>query len=209
MVLWQTNAVLWPLAFITGYLMGSILFAKILVKLIAKKDIESIGDKNPGAKNTMLNVGLGIGTLAGMLDILKTLGPMLIAFYAFRMDYVFVFLIAIGSLLGHLYPLYFGFRGGRGAASIIGFLIFFIPYAILGAAVIVALIYLIKFLLKEKFLISVTRMLMTTILVSVFLPHPVTVKVMILIIAGVALINRNNSASFKEWLRLLVQTVKK
>lgn len=205
----QSNIVLWLIALTVGYLLGSILFAKILVKAFVKKDIAAIGDKNPGAKNTMLNVGLGIGALIAALDTLKTLGPMLIAFYVFKMDQAFVFFIAIGTVAGHLYPLYFGFRGGRGAATMIGSFLFFIPYEIIAAALIVALLYLLKYFQKEKFLISVTKMLMATVLISFFMPHPGMVKIMILVIAAVVLSNKNNLVSLKEWLRQVVQTVEK
>lgn len=205
----QSNIILWLIALAVGYLLGSILFAKILVKAFAEKDIEAIGDKNPGAKNTMLNVGVGIGAAIAILDTLKTLGPMLIAFYIFHMGYIFVFFIAAGTIAGHLYPLYFGFHGGRGAATLIGSLLFFIPYEIIIAAIIVAMLYLLKHFLKEKFLISITKMLMATVLVSFFVPHLGIVKIMILVLVAVVLSNKKNLTALKEWMRQVIQTVEK
>lgn len=197
------------MALVIGYLLGSILFAKILVRIFTGKDIEEIGDKNPGAKNTMINVGVGIGLAIGILDALKAWAPIVVAFYVFKADYFYLFLIGAGAVAGHMYPLYFHFKGGRAIACLIGFFLFFIPHEVMGAAVVMGLIYIVKFLLKKKFMISLSKLMIATVIVSLFMPHFLEIKIIVFNTLLVALFNRSNLAAFKEWFDQIIKTVEK
>lgn len=186
------------LCLLVGYLFGSFLFAVILVKLFKGKDIRKMGDKNPGGRNTLESVGFGWGVSAGILDMMKVLGPILLARFVFHLDDAFLFVIALGGIIGHLHPLYFHFKGGRGAAVFIGTCLIFIPWEILGSAGFIFLIYLIsKFLLKKPFPISASLIITATIFASLFLDHPGIVKIgLISLLAALTLFNAQNRTKF-------------
>jgi glycerol-3-phosphate acyltransferase PlsY len=117
----------WPLplpyavALIIGYLFGSIPFGLILTRLAGTPDIRSIGSGNIGATNVLRtgNKTLAAATLIG--DALKGAVAVLAAQYAFGPDAALA--AAVGALLGHIFPVWLGFKGGKGVATYIGLLI--------------------------------------------------------------------------------------
>ena len=121
------------LCVIAGYFIGSILFAYIITKLVTGKDIREIGNKNPGASNTMRNVGSAAGVAVTVLDMLKSFVPLTLArLFIFKGDTVFdwiaLFLIGMAAVLGHCRPFWMGFKkGGGGMATTIGVWGFFAP----------------------------------------------------------------------------------
>ena len=111
---------------ITSYLMGSIPFGFILTKIFLKKDIREIGSGNIGATNALRtgNKLLGYSTL--ILDILKAVMPILIIKNYF-IDYIF--LSSLSVFLGHIFPIWLKFKGGKGVATLLGIL-FCINYSL-------------------------------------------------------------------------------
>lgn len=114
---------------IGSYLMGNINFAIIISKL-KKKDIRTLGSGNPGTLNMSRNFGLKIGLLTLVLDILKGAIPTFIGFIIYRNTY-FVgtslsieLLAKVGcgffAVLGHVFPVFMKFKGGKGIATTIG-----------------------------------------------------------------------------------------
>ena len=102
-----------------SYLMGSIPFGFILTKLLLKKDIREIGSGNIGATNALRtgNRTLGYGTL--VLDIFKAITPVLyIKFYFSE----FVYISSLCVFLGHVFPIWLKFQGGKGVATYVGIL---------------------------------------------------------------------------------------
>ena len=116
-------------AFAVGYLFGSIPFGLILTKLAGTQDLRSIGSGSIGATNVLRtgNKGLAVGTLLG--DALKgTVAVIIMGTYAGPNA---AMLAALGAFLGHLFPVWLKFRGGKGVATYIGVLIgLFWPAAI-------------------------------------------------------------------------------
>tara|TARA_R110002167_G_scaffold212050_2_gene416654 strand:+ start:577 stop:1176 length:600 start_codon:yes stop_codon:yes gene_type:complete len=116
-------------ALLIGYLFGSFNSAILVCKLFKLPSPRSIGSGNPGATN-VLRLGGKIPaflTLAG--DLLKGLIPVLLAHL---LDYssLVVALVALAAIIGHIYPIFFGFKGGKGVATLIG--VMFGYYWILG-----------------------------------------------------------------------------
>src|SRR6478735_7155001 len=116
-------------AFLLGYLLGSIPFGLVLTRLAGTKDLRSIGSGSIGATN-VLRTGskpLAVGTLLG--DALKgTVAVVLMGYYGGPNA---AMLAALGAFLGHLFPVWLKFRGGKGVATYIGVLIgLFWPAAI-------------------------------------------------------------------------------
>ena len=104
---------------ITSYLMGSIPFGFILTKIFLKKDIRNIGSGNIGATNALRtgNKSLGYGTL--LLDVLKAIIPVIYT----KLNYPdYIFITSMFVFLGHVFPLWLKFKGGKGVAPYVGIL---------------------------------------------------------------------------------------
>jgi len=102
-----------------SYLLGSIPFGFILTKIFLKKDIRNIGSGNIGATNALRtgNRSLGYATLT--LDISKAALPVLFIKFNFP-DYIFI--AALCAFLGHVFPIWLKFKGGKGVATYVGIL---------------------------------------------------------------------------------------
>ena len=102
-----------------SYLLGSIPFGFILTKIFLKKDIRDIGSGNIGATNALRtgNKSLGYGTL--ILDITKAILPVLYVKFNYP-DYIFI--ASLCAFLGHVFPIWLSFKGGKGVATYIGIL---------------------------------------------------------------------------------------
>jgi glycerol-3-phosphate acyltransferase PlsY len=104
---------------LSSYLLGSIPFGFILTKIFLKQDIRDIGSGNIGATNTLRtgNKLLGYSTLA--LDISKAILPVLYVKFN-HPDYIFI--ASLCTFLGHVFPIWLKFKGGKGVATYIGIL---------------------------------------------------------------------------------------
>ena len=102
-----------------SYLLGSIPFGFILTRVFLKKDIRDIGSGNIGATNALRtgNKLLGYGTL--ILDITKAILPVLFVKFNYP-DYIFI--AALSTFLGHVFPIWLKFKGGKGVATYVGIL---------------------------------------------------------------------------------------
>ncbi len=122
-----------PVAFILGYLLGSIPFGLILTKLAGTQDLRTIGSGNIGATNVLRtgNKGLAAATLLG--DMLKGTVAVVIAGYLWGPNAAM--LAGLGAFLGHLFPVWLKFKGGKGVATYIGVLLglFWPAAAVFGA----------------------------------------------------------------------------
>jgi glycerol-3-phosphate acyltransferase PlsY len=107
-------------AFLLGYLLGSIPFGLILTKLAGTQDLRSIGSGNIGATNVLRTGRKGLAAATLLLDMLKGTAAVLIAGYFDGPNAAM--LAALGAFLGHLFPVWLKFRGGKGVAVYIGVL---------------------------------------------------------------------------------------
>jgi len=99
--------------------MGSIPFGFILAKIFLKKDIREIGSGNIGATNVLRTGNKLIGYITLSLDILKAIIPLLVVKFNFP---EFMFLSALSIFLGHVFPIWLKFKGGKGVATYVGVL---------------------------------------------------------------------------------------
>ena len=104
---------------IISYFMGSIPFGYILTKIFLKKDIREIGSGNIGATNALRTGNKGIGYLTLILDILKAVVPVVYV-KIFYQD--FLYLTSLSAFLGHVFPVWLKFKGGKGVATYVGIL---------------------------------------------------------------------------------------
>jgi len=115
-----------------GYLSGSVSYAILVTRLVLRRDIRELGNKNPGTANVARNVGKGWAAVVFFADLLKGFLPMLLVrlllFPADTALATFVTVAAgLAAITGHCKPVFFGFRGGGGIATAIGVYLFFVP----------------------------------------------------------------------------------
>jgi len=115
------------LALALGYLFGSIPFGLVLTRLAGKGDIRDIGSGNIGATNVLRTGSKPLAALTLILDCLKATVAILLARRLFGDASAPA--AATGALVGHLYPVWLKFRGGKGAATLFGILIALLPIA--------------------------------------------------------------------------------
>ena len=137
--------ILYPvLAMLAAYLIGSLSFAVIVSRVMGLHDPRTYGSGNPGATNVLRSGNKAAAVLTLLLDALKGYVPVLLAtLYGpqFGLGEGTVALVGLGAFLGHLWPVFFGFKGGKGVATAMGVLMGFNPWlgvATLGTWVIIA-----------------------------------------------------------------------
>ena len=104
---------------IISYLMGSIPFGFILTKIFLKKDIREIGSGNIGATNALRTGNKSVGYTTLILDILKAIVPVIYV-KIFYQDFLYV--ASLCAFLGHVFPVWLKFKGGKGVATYLGIL---------------------------------------------------------------------------------------
>ncbi|HWV20972.1 MAG TPA: glycerol-3-phosphate 1-O-acyltransferase PlsY [Devosia sp.] len=109
------------LALVLGYLAGSIPFGLILTQAAGLGDIRQIGSGNIGATNVLRTGNRPVAAATLVLDALKAAIPVLVARYFWGEDAAM--LAAVGAFLGHCFPVWLGFKGGKGVAVMIGSLL--------------------------------------------------------------------------------------
>lgn len=112
----QIPSFIWP---VFGYLFGSISSAVIVSKLFGLDDPRKVGSGNPGATNVLRSGNKFAAGLTLLGDVLKGLLPILLA-KAIGVSSGVLACVAIGAFMGHLFPVFFGFKGGKGVATAIG-----------------------------------------------------------------------------------------
>jgi glycerol-3-phosphate acyltransferase PlsY len=107
----------WIFALLLGYACGSVPFGLILTRLTGAGDLRAIGSGNIGATNVLRTGRKGLAAATLLLDLAKGLLAVLLAWRWFPQA---VDLAAAGALLGHCFPVWLGFRGGKGVATLMG-----------------------------------------------------------------------------------------
>lgn len=125
---------------VAGYLLGSISTGVVLSRLFAKTDIRSQGSGNAGTTNMLRVLGRKMALLTFIGDMLKGIIAVFIGKWLIGGELGGLFGV-VGAVLGHYYPLYFGFKGGKGIATSFGSLLFVFPVqALLAFAVFLILV---------------------------------------------------------------------
>ena len=130
------------LALAVGYLLGSIPFGLLLTRLAGKGDIREIGSGNIGATNVLRTGSKGLAAATLLLDAVKGAAAVLIAqrFWSDAVSFA-----AAGALIGHLYPVWLRFHGGKGVATMLGILApLFWPAAVVYALLWVGLLLVLR-----------------------------------------------------------------
>ncbi|MFY9814393.1 MAG: glycerol-3-phosphate acyltransferase [Dehalococcoidales bacterium] len=137
------------IAVVIGYLLGSVPFAYIFTRLAAGKDVRQISGGNVGARNTFLNIGKSAGIATGVLDVVKGLAAVAIAwflmgspsFHPVSPGAYFVLAAGLAAVAGHIRPIFLKFKGGNGLATTFGVFLFILPWEMLAAVCITIILW--------------------------------------------------------------------
>jgi len=128
------------LTIIAAYLIGAIPTGVVLTRLTGAADIRSAGSGNIGATNVYRVAGKKLGILTLVGDALKGVLPVVVAQSWLQFEPSGVALIAVAAFLGHCYPVYLGFKGGKGVATALGIFLVLSPPSVLIAFLVFALL---------------------------------------------------------------------
>ncbi len=163
---WETAPALLALAALIGYLLGSIPFGLILTRAAGLGDVRSIGSGNIGATNVLRTGNKKLAAATLLLDALKGTAAVLVAnaLWGYEASLVAGFF----AFLGHLFPVWLGFKGGKGVAVYIGVLLGIAPIMMLAFAVIWLAT---AFLTKYSSLSALVAMLVIPVALWLLGPH--------------------------------------
>ncbi len=153
---------------VLGYLTGSIASAIIVARMLGAGDPRREGSGNPGATNILRLHGKTAGALTLLGDLLKGALPVLLAHWLGAPPTV-IMLTGAAAFLGHLFPLYFRFRGGKGVATLVGVLLgtqWTLAAAFAGSWLIMAVLF------RYSSLAAVTAAALTPLYVWLLAPEP-------------------------------------
>lgn len=129
------------LVILYSYLIGSIPFGVIITKLFTGKNIRKKGSKNIGATNALRTGGFFVGFMTFLFDFAKGYFPVIITINLFGFDHLYYLFSAIACFVGHIYPVWLKFKGGKGVATFLGVLLalsmkmFFVVFLLMLAVV--------------------------------------------------------------------------
>ena len=136
---------------IIGYLIGSINPAVIIARAVKGIDIREVNTGNAGTSNAVITLGLKYGILVGVIDLLKGLLPVIVLRILFPENEIIWFIGGISVIIGHVYPVFLKFKGGKGTATYGGML-----FAIAPLYTLILLIIFILVTLKSDFVTIAT-----------------------------------------------------
>jgi glycerol-3-phosphate acyltransferase PlsY len=133
---------------ILGYLLGNFQASYIFGKLIKKVDIRTLGHGNAGASNAVESLGWKFGVLVAVLDVLKGVVSILLVKYFYKVGFdpdgaLLLYINGYSVILGHIFPFYMGFKGGKGTATLIGIMLGMHPWVgLVGMGIIILATFL-------------------------------------------------------------------
>uniref|UniRef100_A0A7C3RNB1 Glycerol-3-phosphate acyltransferase n=1 Tax=Dictyoglomus thermophilum TaxID=14 RepID=A0A7C3RNB1_DICTH len=137
-----------------GYLFGSFLPGYFLPLWIKKIDIRKVGDGNPGTLNVKRTVGGFLAFITALYDVLKGFIPMFIVNYLFKYSLPYTYLAGFSAVLGHKFPFYLDFRGGRGFATSLSLFFFIFFKVICQSFSVLQVFYLLSYIILYALLLN-------------------------------------------------------
>jgi acyl phosphate:glycerol-3-phosphate acyltransferase len=125
---------------IAAYLLGSIPFGLLLTKAFGRGDVRKVGSGNIGATNVARAAGLLAGVFTLVLDVAKGAGAVFLAEKLSNDSTTWMMIAAVAALLGHCFPVWLKFKGGKGVATAAGIFLVLSPLACLGALLLFLLV---------------------------------------------------------------------
>lgn len=131
----------WLVSIPLAYLLGSVPFGYLLVKTFRHQDIRTTGSGNIGATNVARSGAKGLGIATLLLDLLKAFVAVKIAQHLAPGNFDLATMAAVAAILGHVFPIWLGFRGGKGVASALGVFLALSPMTALCILIIFIVIF--------------------------------------------------------------------
>src|SRR5271154_1468939 len=131
----------WLLSIPLAYLLGSIPFGYLLVRIFRKQDIREQGSGNIGATNVARSGAKGLGLATLLLDLSKAYVAVVIAAHLAPGMYDVAVAAAVAAVVGHVFPVWLGFRGGKGVASALGVFLALSPPLALSILIVFAIVF--------------------------------------------------------------------
>jgi len=125
-----------PLSLVLAYLLGAIPFGYMFVRFRLGGDIRAHGSGSTGATNVTRTAGLALGLLTLALDVGKGYAAVLAAFWLTEGDIRWVAAAAVAAVVGHSYPVFLRFRGGKSVATGVGVFLYLAPLAVAAALIV-------------------------------------------------------------------------
>ncbi|MBB5172906.1 glycerol-3-phosphate acyltransferase PlsY [Texcoconibacillus texcoconensis] len=169
-----------------GYLLGSVSFSYLIAKKLKQVDIRQHGSGNAGATNTLRVLGVGPAITVLALDCAKGIVAILIAQWATQ-DPLIVSLSGLAAIVGHNWPVFYKFKGGKGVATTIGVLatLVFLPALFAGSIAILSIIFTRYVSLGSLLFILITPLLVWTF--STTFDYPSAYRYILLAIAALSI----------------------
>lgn len=136
------------IAAVIGYLLGNIQTSYILGKYLKKIDIRTLGQGNAGASNAVESLGWKFGIVVAIIDVLKGVVSILLVRQLFSAGFnqegaPLLYIAGYFAVLGHIYPFFMNFKGGKGTATMIGILLGMNPvYGVIGILIIISMTFI-------------------------------------------------------------------
>lgn len=130
-----------PGLLLAAYLFGGIPFGLLLGKYVGGVDVRAIGSGNIGATNVARSAGKMLGVVTLLLDACKGAAPVLLARYVLDQPAQVVSAVGVAAVVGHVFPVYLRFRGGKGVATGLGVFLALTPLASLAALFVFVVVF--------------------------------------------------------------------
>jgi glycerol-3-phosphate acyltransferase PlsY len=180
-----------PIFVLVAYLLGSIPFGYILIRFVFTEgeDVRSIGSGGIGATNVTRRAGRKAGLITYFLDVGKGVAAVLLMRLVADNNYLWIDAAAIAAIVGHIFPVFLKFRGGKGVATGVGVYLAVAPYAVVATLVLWALIvYTTKYVSLGSIIATAAVPLWTLLFYGLLWPSPHLVALLIIAVVGCALI---------------------
>ena len=174
-----------------AYLLGSIPFGYLLIKYVftSGEDVRQIGSGGIGATNVTRRAGRTAGLITYVFDVAKGLAAVILMRLVAGDDYVWIGAAAVAAICGHIFPVFLGFRGGKGVATGVGVYLALAPYSVLTTLVLWALIvYFTRYVSLGSIIATAAVPFWTLLYYGLLQPNPHLKALVIIGIAGCALI---------------------
>ncbi len=187
-----------------AYLLGSIPFGYLLIKYIftSGEDVREIGSGGIGATNVTRRAGVKGGLLTYFFDVAKGAAAVMLMRLVAGDDYFWIGAAAIAAIIGHIFPIFLGFRGGKGVATGVGVFLALAPYSVLTSLAVWALIvYFTRYVSLGSIIATAAIPLWTLLYYGLLQPNTHLKALIIIGIAGCALIVATHRENISRLMR--------
>lgn len=176
---------------VIAYLLGSIPFGYLFVKYVftSGEDVREIGSGGIGATNVTRRAGVKGGLLTYVFDVAKGVAAVMLMRLIANDDYFWIGAAAIAAIVGHIFPIFLGFRGGKGVATGVGVYLALAPFSVLTTLVLwAAIVYFTRYVSLGSIIATAAVPIWTLLYYGWLQPSPHLKALVIVAVAGCALI---------------------